>query len=47
MRDILLWVLFEIVLTLAGLDDLADYGEFLFQPQCGSEIYLVSTYPIQ
>ncbi|MDJ0844764.1 MAG: hypothetical protein QNJ08_11055 [Crocosphaera sp.] len=26
-----LWLLFEISLTCLGLDDLADYGEFIFE----------------
>ncbi|MGK7942367.1 MAG: hypothetical protein AB4062_19850 [Crocosphaera sp.] len=26
-----IWLLFEIFLTCLGLDDLADYGEFIFE----------------
>jgi hypothetical protein len=26
-----IWLVSEILLTLVGLDDLADYGEFIFQ----------------
>jgi hypothetical protein len=29
--DISIWVIAEIVLNLIGLDDLADYGEFVFE----------------
>jgi hypothetical protein len=29
----LLWLLSEIFLGLLGLDDLADYGEFVFEPK--------------
>ncbi|MGF1489788.1 MAG: hypothetical protein ACFBSE_22100 [Prochloraceae cyanobacterium] len=28
---IIIWVMFEIILTLLGLDDLADYSEFLLE----------------
>ncbi len=28
---VFLWLLFEISLTCLGLDDLADYGEFIFE----------------
>lgn len=29
----LMWLLAEVVLTLLNLDDLADYGEFIFRVQ--------------
>lgn len=34
----LIWVVSEALLSVAGLDDLADYSEFLFDKQIGHSI---------
>ncbi|MEB3887150.1 hypothetical protein [Lyngbya sp. CCY1209] len=31
--EVTVWIAAEILLNLLGLDDLADYGEYLFSPQ--------------
>lgn len=31
--EVAVWIVVEILLNLSGLDDLADYGEYLFSPQ--------------
>jgi hypothetical protein len=34
-----LWLAIEFILTLTGIDDLADYGEFLFEHPTVVQIY--------
>jgi hypothetical protein len=34
-----LWLVVEIILTLTGIDDLADYSEFLFEHPTVVQIY--------
>jgi hypothetical protein len=42
----LVWLSAEILLTLLGLDDLADYSEFLFHNRNGVAVIEVSMNPV-
>jgi hypothetical protein len=39
----LIWLASEVLLTVAGLDDLADYSEFLFEKHASSSIIRCET----
>ena len=41
-QQILVWILAEITLTLVGLDDLADYSEYVFKAEARQELPVIT-----
>jgi hypothetical protein len=41
-KQTLIWLVAEVVLNWVGLDTLADYGEFVFEPDPGSALCQLS-----
>ena len=43
LAKVLLWLAAEVVLNLVGLDDLADYSEFVFEVEQKNQMVVVAT----